>query len=105
VARLLPGCQHVLSKGFVRIRHYGLLSTAIRSELLELQQAFGVYVPLAKEKKDWKRICREHHKYDPESCPCCGKGKMITIGMQLAGLSPSYLFTNEIRNLSENAIK
>ncbi len=39
---------------------HGLLSTAKRPELRELQKAFGIYVPLVKEKKDWKQICREH---------------------------------------------
>ena len=84
-------CQHILPKRFVRIRHYGLLSTTKRPELRELQQAFGIYVPLVKERKDWKQICREHLKYDPDSCPCCGKGKMVTIEMHFAGRSPPFL--------------
>lgn len=86
-------CQHILPKGFVRIRHYGLLSTAKRPELRELQQTFGICVPLVKEKKDWKRVCREHLKYDPDSCPCCGKGKMVTLGMFFAGRSPPNLIS------------
>ena len=84
-------CQHILPKRFVRIRHYGLLSTAKRPELRELQKAFGIYVPLVKEKKDWKQICREHLQYDPDKCPCCGTGKMVTVEMFLAGRSPPYL--------------
>jgi len=47
-------CQHILPKRFVRIRDYGLLSTAKRPELRKLQRAFGIYVPLVKEKKDRK---------------------------------------------------
>ncbi|TSA31990.1 MAG: hypothetical protein D4R64_16865 [Porphyromonadaceae bacterium] len=50
-------CQHILPKGFVRIRHYGLLPTAKRPELRELQQAFGLSVPKVLEKKNWKQIC------------------------------------------------
>lgn len=84
-------CQHILPKRFVRIRHYGLLSTAKRPVLRELQQAFGIYVPLVKEKKDWKQICREHLRYDPDRCPCCGSGKMVTVGLFLAGRSPPDL--------------
>jgi len=99
-------CQHILPKGFVRIRHYGLLSTAKRPELRELQQAFGICVPPVKEKKDWKQICREYLKYDPDSCPCCGKGKMVTIGMYLADRSPPYLLSPMKSVIfSENAIK
>ena len=72
-------CMHILPKKFVRIRHYGLLSTARRRELRELQLAFGIKVPEVREKKHWKDVCREHLKYDPDICPQCGKGHMSTI--------------------------
>jgi hypothetical protein len=72
-------CQHILPKRFVRIRHYGLLSTTCRKELRELQQAFGINTPEIREKKNWKDVCREHLNYDPDICPQCGKGHMSTI--------------------------
>ncbi len=72
-------CQQILPRGFVRIRHYGLLSTTRREQLRELQQAFGIQVPKIKEKKHWKDICREHMNYNPDSCPICGKGHMVTV--------------------------
>ena len=74
-------CMHILPKRFVRIRHYGLLSTARRKELHELQQAFGINSPETREKKNWKDVCREHLNYDPDICPQCGKGHMSTIEM------------------------
>jgi hypothetical protein len=74
-------CVHILPKRFVRIRHYGLLSTARRQELRELQQAFGINTPKVREKKHWKDVCREHLNYDPDVCPQCGKGHMSTIEM------------------------
>jgi hypothetical protein len=74
-------CMHILPKRFVRIRHYGLLSTAHRQELRELQQAFGINTPKVREKKHWKDLCREHLNYDPDRCPQCGKGHMSTIEM------------------------
>jgi hypothetical protein len=73
--------MHILPKRFVRIRHYGLLSTARRQELRELQQAFGINIPRVREKKHWKEVCRQHLKYDPDICPQCGKGHMSTIEM------------------------
>jgi len=82
-------CQHILPRGFVRIRHYGLLSTARRGQLRELQLVFGI-VPEVKEKKDWKEICREHLNFDPDICPLCGKGKMVTIEMLLPGRPPPF---------------
>jgi len=74
-------CMHILPKRFVRIRHYGLLSTARRQELRELQLVFGINAPKVREKKNWKDVCREHLNYDPDICPQCGKGHMSTIEM------------------------
>jgi hypothetical protein len=74
-------CMHILPKRFVRIRHYGLLSTARRGELRELQLAFGINTPKIREEKHWKEVCRGHLNYDPDICPQCGKGHMSTIEM------------------------
>jgi hypothetical protein len=81
-------CQHILPPRFVRIRHYGLLSTSHREDLRRLQSGFGIIVPRKPEKKNWKEICREHLNYDPDLCPACSKGKMITIEKILPGRSP-----------------
>ena len=81
-------CVHILPKRFVRIRHYGLLSTSRREELRELQQAFGISTPGIREKKHWKDVCREHLNYDPDLCPHCGKGHMTTIEMFYEGRPP-----------------
>jgi hypothetical protein len=72
-------CQHILPKGFVRIRHFGLLSATKRDQWRELQRAFGIVIPDQKVKKDWKQICRDLLQYDADLCPCCKKGRMITI--------------------------
>jgi hypothetical protein len=84
-------CMHILPKRFVRIRHYGLLSTARRVDLRELQQAFGIGIPKVREKKHWKDVCREHLNYDPDICPQCGKGHMSTIEMFFFGPRPPPL--------------
>jgi hypothetical protein len=52
-------CQHILPKGFVRIRHFGLLSSARRPLLRQLQSEFGIKVPERHEKKHWKQVCVE----------------------------------------------
>lgn len=84
-------CQHILPKGFVRIRHFGLMATSKRNQLRELQQAFGIVVPFVIEKKDWKQICRDHLNYNPDLCPLCGKGMMTTIDILLPGRAPPDL--------------
>ena len=72
-------CQHILPRGFVRVRHFGLLATKIRPRLRELQLDQGMAVPLVMEKKDWKQLSKEHLGYDPDLCPHCKKGNMVTI--------------------------
>jgi hypothetical protein len=81
-------CVHILPKRFVRIRHYGLLSTSHRQELRELQQAFGISIQKIREKKNWKDVCKERLKYDPDICPHCGKGYMSTIEIFFAPRPP-----------------
>jgi hypothetical protein len=87
-------CKHIMDKGFVRIRHFGLLSTSKRIQLRELQQAFGIIVSTIKVKKDWKQVCRELLHYDPDLCPRCKKGKMIRIEMLLPSRAPPFKCLN-----------
>ena len=86
-------CQHILPRGFVRIRHYGLLSATKRGQLIKLQKNLGVTITLQNKKKDWKQICRDHLSYDPDLCPHCKKGKMITIERfdPVRGPPPMYI--------------
>jgi len=72
-------CQHILPRGYVRIRHFGLLSATKRGQLRSIQGTLGVVNTTGNIKKDWKKICRDHLSYDPDLCPHCKKGKMITI--------------------------
>ena len=72
-------CLHILPKGFVRIRHFGLLAAKNRPQLRQLQIDQGMEVNQDSKKKNWKQICREHLRYDPDLCPHCKKGKMVTI--------------------------
>jgi hypothetical protein len=64
---------HILPKGFVRIRHYGFLSSSCKK----------VNIPLIREQapvKDEASInLRSLTVYDPKICPCCKKRTMIVI--------------------------
>ncbi|MCX6234366.1 MAG: transposase [Bacteroidetes bacterium] len=51
---LMRFCQHILAKGFVRIRYYGLLSATKRKQLRLLQKEFGIHTPEKREKKNRK---------------------------------------------------
>lgn len=84
-------CQHILPRRFVRIRHYGLLSTARREQLRKLQLAFGIKIQDVKQKKHWKDLCCEHLNYNPDMCPRCGKGHMVIIEILPGPRPPPYL--------------
>jgi len=74
-------CLHILPPRFRKIRYYGFLSNA-HSELLQVQQKeMGVSTVTGKDVKkiSWKVISKEKLNYDVDLCPCCRKGKMITI--------------------------
>lgn len=63
---------HILPKRFIRIRHYGILSTTWkRKKLTDLQSKLtgitATKLPVVKKET--------HHK----SCPCCKTGQMITL--------------------------
>jgi hypothetical protein len=49
-------CQHILPRRFVRIRYYGMLSTACRKQLGELQQVFGMKVMRVKKRNTGKKF-------------------------------------------------
>lgn len=69
---------HILPKGFMRIRHYGILSSSRKQKTLPAihQQLQSVY--LVPEKKDWKQISTALG-FNPDSCPVCKQQTMITL--------------------------
>ncbi len=71
--------MHILPRGFVRIRHYGILSSSCKQYILPLlhQQLESRY-EFPKE-KSWKQISTEHLGYNPDACPVCKKLTMITV--------------------------
>lgn len=75
-------CMHILPRGFRKIRYYGFLANA-NSTLLQVQQKeMGVVrAPVTKDPIaiGWKTIANEKMNYDVDQCPCCKKGRMITI--------------------------
>ena len=90
--------MHILPKRFVRIRHFGFLSSAKKYLLHEIQIEMGV-MPKQKNKKqrkDWKQICRDRLKYDPDVCPYCKTGNMITIEIFNPLRAPPEIYLQKI---------
>ena len=74
-------CLHLLPPGFRKIRYYGFMAN-VNSALLQVQQReMGIAVQTGKDVKkiSWKVIAKEKLNYDADLCPCCKKGKMITL--------------------------
>ncbi len=94
--------QHILNKGFVRIRHFGFLSATKRLVLHDLQQSMGVTPEPVRQKKHWKEICRQLLGYDPDICPRCGKATMITIERFLPGRGPPLRYLHQLIHSSQH---
>jgi len=85
---------HILPKGFVRIRHYGFLSsTTKRLCLKQLQEQLGK-PPIAKEKKMLHLVC-----------PRCKKGHLETIIVFDSRGPPAYWMEQQKRLRKERKVK
>jgi len=64
---------HILPAGFVRIRHYGILSSTTKK----------VSIPAIREQLPDEDLTftdlRKVRPFDPKICPCCGTPTMVTI--------------------------
>jgi hypothetical protein len=69
--------QHVLPRGFVKVRHWGLLANGQRAERLELSRRllWGEWVALAVG----KGLGEEAQPGDKPRCPCCGVGELVAV--------------------------
>jgi hypothetical protein len=64
---------HILPKGFVRIRHYGILSGSTKHiHIPQIRDQLGVAGPKQKE-------ARKLEPYNPLLCPCCKTETMVTL--------------------------
>lgn len=73
-------CMQILPPRFVKIRHYGILSSRRKAEYIpKPKDENGQKIMLSKP--TWQQVCRERLGYDPEKCPCCGSGRMKVIGI------------------------
>jgi len=69
---------HVLPKGFVRIRHFGLLAGRdITAKLNRCRTLFNLPPYTRKERLSSLEILRELSDSDPTLCPVCGQGHRV----------------------------
>jgi hypothetical protein len=65
--------MHILPKGFIRIRHYGILSSTSKTEYAVIIKEQLPPLPAVKNAKSKREI------YNPLQCPCCKKETMQTL--------------------------
>ena len=77
---ILRFLQHVLPKGFTKIRHYGFLSTrSKREDLRKIRKALKVKTPPAKKTLSSRDVMIETLGKDPYLCPVCQQAEMVIV--------------------------
>jgi hypothetical protein len=71
-------CMHILPPKFVKIRHYGFLSSRAKVKLKVHQMKTGI-LPNKSVKLSYAEITRSQLGFDVEQCPCCKNGRMKTV--------------------------
>jgi len=80
-------CQHILPFRFVKIRHYGILSSRNKVKLRDVQFTMGIVVE-KKPKPTWQEVCKQKLNFDPELCPHCKVGHFRTVSSWNARAPP-----------------
>lgn len=89
--------QHVLPKRFIKIRHYGFLSSRSKGEdLQQIRKALGVKDMAKKVKLTSREIIEKTTGVDPYKCPKCKTGTMVVVKI-IAGIrgSPRRYFASD----------
>ncbi len=76
---------HVLPRGFVRVRHFGLQANGCRSRLIararELVHAPAPPQPDDTHRESWQDLYRRLTGRDPTRCPYCDKGPLRNVAI------------------------
>ncbi len=75
---------HILPPGFVKIRHYGILSSRKKTRAINGARGyFNVKPPVSIKKLNWRELFVLIYKHDPMICPKCKIGTMRVIQSSL----------------------
>lgn len=93
---------HILPAGFMKIRHYGILSSRNKAEALALARiALNAEPPVSIKGMPWEELFFKFYGQKAFTCPVCKKGKMVVIESKLPKtrgspqkpLCPNYNFS------------
>jgi hypothetical protein len=80
--------QHVLSKGFVKVRYFGLFSPGKRGVLSEVRALLDVREGAAGGSSEQQETIVAQEQDALVSCPKCGAGMELTLVLLPASRSP-----------------
>lgn len=83
-------CMHILPPKFVKIRHYGFLSSRAKVKLKIHQMKAGKLSDKT-PKISYSEITKSQLGFDVEQCPCCKTGKMIIVMQFGANAPPKHI--------------
>ncbi|MDA3894170.1 MAG: IS91 family transposase [Salinivirgaceae bacterium] len=92
---------HILPSGFMKIRHYGILSSRNKTAALACARKFlGAEPPVSMKAMSWQELFETIYGRKPLACPVCKTGKMVVVehkrpkcrGSPMKMLSPNYKF-------------
>ncbi len=95
-------CMHIMPPKFMKIRHYGILSSRAKPKLKMQQMQMGVLPTKTKEKITWQEITLLTLGFDVEACPVCKNGRMKTI-LTFAGNAPPEIISAK-QNIQQQKI-
>lgn len=99
-------CLHILPPKFVKMRHYGFLSSRGKQKLKIEQLKTGHLLAIKSsktEKLNYKEIAKNQLGFDVDACPCCKTGRMITI-LQFGANSPPKKINDKRKTQKTNAL-
>jgi hypothetical protein len=73
--------SHVLPPGFMKIRHYGILSSRNKAACIaRVREQFNVApAPAPVKELNWMETFEMLYGRHPKLCPCCGKGVLLAV--------------------------
>lgn len=90
-------CMHILPKGFVKVRYYGIMSSRYAKKTILLRKRS---TDRPKKKESVQERLKRLTGFDVLLCPFCKKGRMHTIEVIPRIRSPCRLFQSKSKQLS-----
>ncbi len=71
---------HILPSHFMKIRHFGILSSRNKTESLHQARTFlEAEKPVSRKNTPWQELFEQLYGRKPQQCPICNKGTMRVI--------------------------